>query len=238
MLPMEIDSDSGAANGDAIIGRLLPATSIPLGDRWRLLNIAIINIADAPGGRPGSPGNPESVPGEQVFGLGDISDALLFTKKGANWSVGLFFGFPTATDDVLGSGKWSAGPAFRLSHQAGPWVLSLLAGNLRAFAGDGDRADIHQMIVRPIVRRTFGEKWFFISAPIITANWNAGSDQRWMVPLGGGFGRHFAWNTPLNVSLQAYYNVIKPDGAPDHMFRIAFSIPFRLPERLRSVQRP
>ena len=230
LLPIEVDTDSGAANGDAVISRLLPVNSIAIGEKWRLLNIAIVVVADAPGGRPGTPGNPEPVPGEKVFGLGDVSDAVLFTKTGAWWGAGVILGLPTASDDALGSGKWSAGPAFRLGHQPGPWLLSLLAGNLKSLAGSSGRADVNQLLVRVTVRRTFKEKWFFLYSPIITANWNAESDQRWLVPVGGGFGRHFDLNgTPLNVSLQAYSNVVRPDGAPHSVFRIGFTIPFRIP---------
>jgi len=239
MLPMEIDTDSGAANGGAVIGRLLPFNSIPIGRNWRLLNIAIVNIASAPGGRPGSPGNPEPMPGEKVFGLGDVSDSVLFSKAGAWWGAGVILGLPTASYGALGSGKWSAGPAFRLGHTSGPWLLSLLAGNLKSYAGESGRADVHQLLLRVTVRRTFKEKWFFLYSPIITGNWNAKSSQRWLVPVGGGIGRHFDLRgTPLNVSLQAYRNVIRPDGAPHNVFRVGFTIPFRIPDRLRSSKGP
>jgi hypothetical protein len=50
------------------------------------------------------------------------------------------------------------------------------------------------------------------------------------VPLGGGIGRSFEYDPPrINVSLQAYANVIKPDGAPDWVVRIGFTFPVRLP---------
>ena len=54
VLPVEMDFDSGAANGNAIITRLIPVNSIPLNEDWQLVNIAMIVIADAPGGVPGS----------------------------------------------------------------------------------------------------------------------------------------------------------------------------------------
>jgi len=231
LLPMEIDSDSGAANGDAVIARVLPVNSIPIGKRWRLLNLAIVVLADSPGGRPGSPGNPDPLPSSQVFGLGDLTDAVLLGKQGGWWGFGMIFGFPTATDDALGSGKWSAGPAFRLSHRSGPWALGLLSGNLRSYAGDRDRGDIDQLLVRGLVRRTFNKKWFFIYSPIITANWNASSDQRWLVPVGGGLGRHFVKRQPFNLTLQYYRNVVRPDGAPHSVWRFGLTIPFRIPER-------
>ena len=233
LLPIEFDFDSGAANGDAIIVRLLPVNSLLVRDKWKLINVALISLADAPGGVPGFPGNPQPIPGEKVFGLTDFTDAVLYTptkSKGLMWGVGGLFGFPTATNDVLGSGKWSAGPAVRLGYQSGPWRLGLLVGNRWSFAGDSDRAEVNQLMARGLVRCRLGKGWFFIYAPIITANWNASSGQRWLVPLGGGIGKSFKFRpTSLNISLQAYGNALKPDGAPDSVFRIAFGIPFRVP---------
>lgn len=233
LLPFEVDFDSGAANGDAIIGRFIPVNSLLVRDEWQLVNVALVTVADAPGGRPGQPGNPAPVAGPKVFGLGDLTDAVLYTRKtsgGLMWGVGLGLGIPTATDEALGSGKWQAGPAVRIAHQVGAWRLGLLATDRWSFAGDSARADVHQLLARGLIRRALGKKWFFVSAPIITSNWNAASGQRWLVPLGGGIGRSFEFNPPqINVSLQAYANVIKPDGAPDWVVRIGFTFPVRLP---------
>lgn len=234
LLPFEVDFDSGAANGDAIIGRFMPVNSLVVREDWKLVNLAMLTLADAPGGRPGDPGNPEPLPGPNVFGLGDLTEAVFYTRstaKGLMWGVGGALGIPIATDDSLGSGKWQAGPAVRLGHQFGAWRLGLLATNRWSFAGESDRAEVNQLLMRGLIRRTLGAKWFFISAPIVTANWNAASGQRWLLPLGGGIGRHFEFVPRLNVSLQAYANVVKPDGAPDWVARIGFTFPFRTPGR-------
>lgn len=235
VLPIEIDVDSGAPNGDAIISRFVPLNSLIVREKWKLVNLAMVTVADAPGGRPGTPGNPEPIPGPNVFGLGDLTDAVLYTRttpKGLMWGAGVAVGLPIATDDRLGSGKWQAGPAVRLGIKAGAWRFGLLAANRWSVAGDSDRADVNQLLMRGLVRRTLGEKWFFIYGPIMTANWNAAAGQKWVVPVGGGFGRSFDFKpTSLNASLQAYANVVKPDGAPDWVLRIGLTFPFRLPDR-------
>jgi hypothetical protein len=237
VLPFEIDADFGAANGDAILGRFLPVNTIVITDRWKLVNVALVTVADAPGGRPGEPGNPNPIPSPRVFGLADFTDALVISPNKRNklrWGVGFAIGVPTATDPALGSGKWQAGPAFRLSYLTGPWRFALLATNRWSFAGDSNRADTNQLLARGLVRRQLGERWFFISAPIITANWNAPSGQTWLVPLGGGFGRSFPTRSAsVNLSLQAYANVIEPDGAPDWVIRLGMTFPLKLPERER-----
>jgi hypothetical protein len=67
-----------------------------------------------------------------------------------------------------------------------------------------------------------------VSAPIITANWEADSDNQWLVPLGGGgAGRVFrSGPQPVNVGLQAYYNVEKPQFGPNWSLRFAISFLF------------
>lgn len=235
ILPFEVDADFGAANGDAVIGRFLPVNTFYISDSWKLINIALVTVADAPGGRPGDPGNPEPVPGPTVFGLADLTDAVVLspnTDTRFQWGVGFAVGIPTATDPALGSGKWQAGPAFRASYVSGAWRLGLLATNRWSFAGDSDRAATNQLLARGLLRRELGTRWFFVSAPIITANWNAASGQKWLVPLGGGVGRSFPFRAGrMNVSAQAYANVIKPDGAPDWVARFGLTIPVRLPAR-------
>ena len=224
VLPLEFDYDFGADNGNAFITRALPTNTFLIRDDWKLLNLAMITIADAPGGRPGSPGNPESVAGPKTFGLGDLTDAVLFTwntKGKLMLGAGAAFNLPIATDETLGSGKWQAGPAIRVAYQALNWRFGLLATNRWSFAGDSDRADVNQLLLRTVIRRELGNRWFFISDPIVTANWNADSGQKWLVPLGGGLGRALSTDhVPINLSLQLYWNAIRPDGAPDWLMRV------------------
>jgi len=37
------------------------------------------------------------------------------------WGIGPILQLPTATDEALGTGKWSAGPTLGLVYSAGPW---------------------------------------------------------------------------------------------------------------------
>ena len=54
--------------------------------------------------------------------------------------------------------------------------------------------------------------WYLSTSPVITANWEARSDNRWTVPIGGGLGRIFKiGDQPINARLTAYYNVVTPD---------------------------
>jgi hypothetical protein len=65
------------------------------------------------------------------------------------------------------------------------------------------------------------------SAPLVTANWNSDSEDIWTVPLGGGVGKVVKLGKlPVNVTLQAYYNAVKPDLAPDWAVRFQFAFLF------------
>ena len=50
-----------------------------------------------------------------------------------------------------------------------------------------------------------GNGWYLTSAPVITANWEVESDDRWTVPIGGGAGRIFKIGSlPNDVRIQAF----------------------------------
>lgn len=111
---------------------------------------------------------------------------------------------PSATDDALGSDKWALGPAVRITYRGDFWTIGAVAGQ----------------------RWSLGAGWFFISAPIINANWNSSSGNSWLVPVGGGIGKTLqVGRREWAASVQAYTNVIKPDGAPDWSLRFALVAP-------------
>ncbi len=68
------------------------------------------------------------------------------------------------------------------------------------------------MLVQPIINYNFAEGWYATSSPEITADWKASSDDRWTIPIGGGFGKIFKiWGQAMNGQVQAFYNVESPD---------------------------
>ena len=137
---------------------------------------------------------PSPAPGiRSAFGLGDINPTLFLSPANSGkviWGVGPTMTFPTATDSLLGNGKWSAGPALVVLTMPGHWVLGALANNQLSFAGWGKKG-VNAMLVQSFVNYNFSHGWYLTSSPIITANWLAASEDRWTVPLGGGFGKLF-----------------------------------------------
>lgn len=223
-LPIEVDRDFGAANGDALIMRIQPLYKFSLGEKWELVNLNMIVLADAPSGTPAFPSN------TQARGLSDLFHASFFTPKHNEnfiWSVGPVLTLPTATDDALGSGKWAGGIGGRFTYRVGGWNLGIVATQRWSFAGSSNRPDVNQFLARGAIRYPLSDKWYFVSSPIITANWDAAD--KWLVPVGGGIGRTFKHNDhPWAWSVQGYVNAIKPDTAPDWIvrFQIVAAIPY------------
>lgn len=87
-----------------------------------------------------------------------------------------------------------------------------MMSNVWSVAGSGEQ-DINLFTLQYFVNYNMDDGWYLLSAPINSANWEADSDNRWTVPLGGGVGRVFKiGKLPVNTSLQAYYNVVTPDN--------------------------
>jgi hypothetical protein len=161
--------------------------------------------------------------GETEFGLGDLTPEIFFSPRkpvqlapglSLVWGAGPAFQFPTATDDELGTGKWSAGPAFVafFSDRALHVTTGFLILNLWSFAGDGDRANVNAMTLQPFFNYNLPKGWYLTTSPLITANWEADDDDRWTLPIGGGIGRIFKiGRQPINANLTAYYNVLTPN---------------------------
>jgi len=186
---------------------------------------------------------PELAPGVgSAAGLGDINPTFFLSPADAKefiWGVGPTFTFPTATNRLLGSGKYSAGPAAVALTMPGPWVIGVLGNNQWSFAGWGPTR-VNELLLEPFVHYNFDKGWFLSSFPILTANWVASSANRWTLPLGAGGGKLFRLRElpggdnlgelgklPVEPQLLAYYNAVRPDQAPTWqlVFQIAFLFP-------------
>ena len=197
-----------------------PVIPISLGEEWNLITRTIIPILNQPSPAPGV---------ESAFGLGDINaSAWLSPAKPGQliWGIGPTLTFPTATDSLLGSGKWSAGPAAVALTIQGHWVFGALANQQWSYAGWG-KSYVSAFLFQPFVNYNLPDGWYLASSPIITANWHADSRNQWIVPVGGGFGKIFKiGKQAFNAQLQAFDNVVTPDNGPDWQLRFQLQLLF------------
>ncbi len=108
--------------------------------------------------------------------------------------------------------------------------VGILSRQLWSFSGDDDRPDVNQFLLEPFVNYNLDKGWFLLTDVVMTANWDADSNQRWTIPLGGGVGRLFKiGNQAINSRLEYYYNVERPDGAAKQL--VTFTWQFLFPKK-------
>ena len=102
-----------------------------------------------------------------------------------------------------------------------------LLNNIWSFAGDSDRANVNSMTLQPFINYNMKDGWYLVSSPVMTANWEATSGNRFTIPLGGGFGRVFnIGKQPINAFVQAFGYADKPAGGPDWTLRAQWNFLF------------
>jgi hypothetical protein len=152
------------------------------------------------------------------------------------WGVGPAFAIPTATNQILGQGKFSMGPSVVVLAQPGKWTLGALVNNVWSIAGSGSRPDVNQMLLQYFVNYNLNKGWYITISPILTANWNASSGNVWTVPFGGGVGRVMKLGfQPVNISAAFYGNAVYPSGASPWGMRL--QIAFLFPKLTKQQQK-
>jgi len=221
----------GAApnNSNINIFNLNASTTRKFG-QWAILNRLVVPLVYLPASVP------DALSGDsgKSFGLGDIEYTAFFARDESKRAlksiggIGPTFIFPTATDDRMGLGKWSIGPTLALVRMPDPWVHGVVLRNLWSFAGDSDRLKVNVFVIRPFVNYNFDNGWYLTSTPGIFANWEADGRNRWTVPIGGGIGKVMfrGERHPVDLKLQSFYFIEKPDNAPDWSLNIEFRILF------------
>jgi hypothetical protein len=173
-----------------------------------------------------------------AYGFGDLNPSFFLSPAKPHkiiWGVGSAIVLPTATNPVLGQGKWSMGPTVVVLAQPGKWTLGGLVNNVWSFAGQSSRANVNQMLFQYFINYNLKKGWFITWQPTLTANWEATSGGRWVVPFGGGVGRIMKLGfQPVNLTAQIYGNAVHPPGASPWGIRL--QIAFLFPKLTREQQ--
>jgi len=222
-LPFQNNTSFGLGEFDRTLNvlNIQPVFPFQASENWNIITRTIVPIISQPHFASAT---------ESTSGLGDINFTAFISPKSPGkiiWGVGPAILLPTATDDLIGSGKWSIGPSIVALSISGPWVVGVLVNNVWSVAGADDRADVNQMLLHYFINYNMANGWYFTSAPIITANWEADPDYRWIVPFGGGVGKIVRLGKlPINMQVQTFYNVERPEGGADYSVRFQIQLMF------------
>ena len=206
----------GPRHGTQDILNIQPVVPFKIGDGWNVITRTVLPLIWQPSMQPA-----RSVP----FGTGPTQFSAFFSPNAAigGWSLG--FGpvvqLPTASDPTLGSNVWGGGLTGVAVRTQGRWVYGALVNNIWSFGGSAAGARrYNNFLLQPFVNYNFPGGWFVGTAPMVTANWLASADKAWTLPVGGQLGRLTTiGKQPINLSLGAYYNALRPQFGSTWQFR-------------------
>lgn len=215
----------GPNNGTQGILNIQPVVPIHLNEDWNVITRTILPLVWNPSFQP----NGDTVP----FGSAPVTFSAFLSPAKVNdgwlWGVGPVVQVPTASDRSLGSTVWGGGPTAVLVYMSGPWVAGGLVNNVWSFGGRSGRGGTryNTFLMQPFVNYNFGEGWYVGSSPLITANWLERGSDAWTVPVGANVGRVIRLGRlPINLSVGAYYNVVRPDDGATWQLRTQVTLIF------------
>lgn len=213
----------GPHRGTQEILNVQPVIPFHVTDDWNVITRTVLPLVWNPDLSPVPP-----VP----FGTAPTTfSAFLSPAKPVNgwlWGLGPATQVPTVSNPTLGSSVWGAGPTGVLVYMHGPWVVGALANNLWSLGGrqGSGGASYNNFLTQPFINYNFGGGWFVSTSPIITADWQA-RGTKWTLPFGGSVGRVIRiGKLPVNLSLGAYYNAIRPVDGADWQMRTQMTLVF------------
>jgi len=167
--------------------------------------------------------------GSAQFGLGDTTQSFFLSPKapgpgGLIWGLGPVFYYPTATNDLLGSGQWGLGPTFVGLVQKGGWTVGVLANQIWSLEHHDSRADVNSLFLQPFVSYTTKTHTTFSLNTESTYNWD---DSQWTVPINLAVAQILKLGKqPVQIQLGGRYYADGPSGAPDWGMRLTFTLLF------------
>lgn len=225
-VPIQVNFDQNIGlndEGEKLTTNIQPVIPFEVNSEWNLITRTIVPVVYQEKIIPGD---------ESQSGLGDINLQLFLSPKkptssGLIWGAGALVLLPTATDTLIGSEKWGAGPAGVALKIDGPWTYGGLANHVWSFAGDDDRADISNTFVQPFAAYTWPSAWTVSVQSESSYNWNR---EEWSIPVNAAVSK-LVFFGKLPVSLQAGVGrwLETPDAGPEGL-RYRLQANFVLPK--------
>lgn len=157
-----------------------------------------------------------------------LGDTVLLTLLGPNTDDGWIYAggisqiFPTASEDVLGQGKWQIGPAALLARLGSDYGkfnidsfnIGALAQQWWSYAGDDDREGTNQADIQYFLNWKIDATAMIGMTPNISINWDAGGsfDDKVALPVGLGYIDLFrVGKLPIRWGVEGQYYLTGPD---------------------------
>ena len=169
--------------------------------------------------------------GGKKHGVGDFNifaaKIIDIGKPGVSFGVGPQLTLPTATDELLGSEKWSGGFANVLfDARSKVFQYGYLLTWQHSFAGDSDRDDVNKGAFQPFYFYQLGAGTYLRGSPIASYNFD---NDHYSVPVGLGIGQVFVkGGTVYNVFIEPQYSIWDDgEGLPEWQLFFGLNLQFK-----------
>jgi hypothetical protein len=215
------DFGIGPANAARYTANIQPVIPLSVSEDWNVITRTILPVIHAESPLEG---------GQDKSGLGDILQSFFVSPKegpgGWIFGAGPALLYPSATDDVLGAGKFGLGPTAVALRQSHGWTYGALANHVWSVAGEGGRPDVNATFVQPFVSYTAKTLTTFALNSESSRDWER---DQWTVPLNLMVNQLIRiGKQPVQLQVGGRYYAEKPEGGPDWGLR--FTVIFLFPK--------
>jgi hypothetical protein len=212
-VPFQFNYDGRIGPGDdggRATLNIQPVIPIALNPEWNVISRTILPLISQWDVAPGS--------GRQ-FGLSDTMQSLFLSPRapgsaGIIWGIGPVFRLPTATDELIGGGRWGAGPTAVVLKQAGPWTIGALANQVWSVGGAtrGGAGPVNATFLQPFISYTTADAWTFSLNSEATYDW---ANDKLTVPVNAVLAKLTKiGHQPVSLFVGARYYALSPEAGP------------------------
>jgi hypothetical protein len=220
-VPLQSNWDFGIGSKDAYQYKLnvQPVIPITLNEDWNLISRTILPVIDAESPEPGIP---------NASGLGDTTQSFFISPQkptnGIIWGAGPAFLIPTASDDLLGSDQWGAGPTAVFLKQTDGWTCGMLANQIWSFGNSNEQ--VSATYIQPFVAYTTKMHTTVALNSESSYDWEA---EQWSIPFNLMVSQLVKiGELPVQLQLGGRWYADGPDGGPNWGLR--FTVTFLFPK--------
>lgn len=216
-----LDGAGANGNGQSFAARIAPRIPFELNDDWHLISktdLAWITQKNVIGT-------------SEQEGLSDLAQTLFFSPNrslgwGVYWGIGPTFILPTATEDFVGTDKFSIGPSAAIYKQAGPWTSGVLFNHVWSVAGDDDANYVSASRIEPLIAYTAPTATTIAVSAEMNHNWHAKS---WVIPVELRIAQlTMIYNAPIQWSIGGKHYFSDTEGTPEWGAFFQITVPLDL----------
>lgn len=166
--------------------------------------------------------------GTRIGGIGDTLTSVFFSPSAPGkiiWGLGPAFTLPCATNQAIGSEKFSLGPTAVALIQPGNWTIGALWNHQWSVSGAVDRNNINQDYLQPFASYNLGRGLALTGS--IEAAGVLKNAQAWSTVMMFQVSKvTMLRKQPVQLGMAAGPYIFKPTGGPDWKFRFFMTFLF------------